>query len=259
MSVSSASDSTVTQVGDHSTSNEIISIKEEWAAREMTAREAQFTAFEDKLVFVGTWNVNGQKPTEYLTTWLTSITDPHMYVIGFQELDLSPESFVLVDSAKEEERCELIEKALAQQNAEYIKLCSRQLVGMLVVVYVQLQHYHEIKDVSTSALGTGIMGMVRYMCWLANGVGQQGSGGRSIPIPRLGAVFCELPPSCGRYPSGEAPPRLYGNLPPTRLFARTSTARQHHVFCGVGHGCSSHCLCGRLQCRDTSHLQRVRL
>jgi hypothetical protein len=37
---------------------------------------------------------------------------------------------------------------------------SKQLVGMLLLVYVRVEHLSHIKDVTTGAIGTGIMGMM---------------------------------------------------------------------------------------------------
>lgn len=54
---------------------------------------------------MGTWNVNGQAAagTE-LSDWLACDNGaPQLYVVGFQELDLSKEALVFADSPREEE------------------------------------------------------------------------------------------------------------------------------------------------------------
>ena len=51
----------------------------------MSQREDQFTRIETFSVFVGTWNVNGQTPSESLEQWLADDDEaPDLCVIGFQ-------------------------------------------------------------------------------------------------------------------------------------------------------------------------------
>ena len=40
------------------------------------------------------------------------------------------------------------------------QLQSKQLVGMLLIIYVKAEHLNHISDVATSSVGTGIMGMM---------------------------------------------------------------------------------------------------
>lgn len=57
-------------------------VKDNWTSREMLAREALYCNFDDITMFVGTWNVHGSEPTEGLNSWLSSIGDPDLVVIG---------------------------------------------------------------------------------------------------------------------------------------------------------------------------------
>lgn len=52
---------------------------------------------------MGTWNVNGRKTIDNLKTWLIDQEHviPDIFVIGFQELDLSAENFLLGSSPLE--------------------------------------------------------------------------------------------------------------------------------------------------------------
>ena len=67
-------------------------------------------------MFTGTWNVNGKPPPApgSLVSWITlenqksmdgsriRVKIPDILVLGFQDLDLSAQSFLLNDSAREE-------------------------------------------------------------------------------------------------------------------------------------------------------------
>ncbi|KAJ3286688.1 hypothetical protein HK104_008910 [Borealophlyctis nickersoniae] len=134
-------------------------IKEAWAAKEMRAREARFVEYKSQKIFVGTWNINGQAATESLVPWLqtTSEEKPAIYALGFQELDLSTEAYILVDTAKEDEWSRGIEFAL--QN-EYVKIASKQLVGMLIMLYVKKEEVDAVSEISALYVGTGILGMM---------------------------------------------------------------------------------------------------
>merc|ERR1719419_1907727 len=70
----------------------------------MLMREQDFTELQKFSVFTGTWNVNGQYPSESLEAWLGSdSTPPDLYAIGFQELDISKEAFLGMESPREHE------------------------------------------------------------------------------------------------------------------------------------------------------------
>lgn len=86
-----------------------------------SGRTSNVTAHHYRRVFVGTWNINGQDASESLVPWLqtTQEEEPAIYVLGFQELDLSTEAYILVDTAREDEWSRGIEHAL---NDKYVKV-----------------------------------------------------------------------------------------------------------------------------------------
>ena len=97
-----------------------------------------------------------------LGEWLRCAAEdgvPDLYVIGFQELDLSKETFLLNNSNYEEMWRPPIEAAL-DPSAAYSRVGSRQLVGMLVLVYAREELLPHISEVATGAVGTGILGMM---------------------------------------------------------------------------------------------------
>ncbi|KAJ3096079.1 hypothetical protein HDU97_006225 [Phlyctochytrium planicorne] len=138
-------------------------------------------------VFVGSWNVNGNFVSEELNSWLDCDDKPDLYILGFafsekrqktfivlqrfQELDLSTEAYILSDRTKEDEWCAAIERSLGSTYVKvgfYVekmslsgnKVASKQLVGMLVVVYLSESHAGRISEISCEAVGTGLLGMM---------------------------------------------------------------------------------------------------
>ncbi|KAI0240548.1 hypothetical protein L0F63_007435 [Massospora cicadina] len=137
-------------------------IKEEWVQKEMQAREDQFTTYDQIKLFVGTWNVNGKYATQPLSLWLVEGQEemPDLYVLGFQELDLSAEAYLLNDSLREEEWCAAVIQGLGSWAGHYTKLISKQLVGMFLVIFVKVCHVGDVSDLATDSAGVGIMGMM---------------------------------------------------------------------------------------------------
>ncbi|KAG0338106.1 hypothetical protein BG000_004551 [Podila horticola] len=138
---------------------DISSVKEAWIEKEMRSREASFTDHQFMHACVGTWNVNGRNATEKLDVWLnvTSKTKPDIYVLCFQELDLSAEAYIVLDGSKEEEWTRAISESLG---SGYQKVVSKQLIGLLIVMFVSTEHAEYVKEVSTQSAGCGIMGVL---------------------------------------------------------------------------------------------------
>lgn len=107
---------------------------------------------------MGTWNVNGQPPTISLRPWLSCDTDPpDVYAIGFQELDLSKEAFLLNDTPREAEWRKAIMEAI-HPDAKYKSVAYVRLVGIQLEVLVSSKHYQYVRNVSIDTVGTGILG-----------------------------------------------------------------------------------------------------
>ncbi|KAG0082917.1 hypothetical protein BGZ92_011245, partial [Podila epicladia] len=138
---------------------DISSVKEMWIEKEMRAREPSFTDHQFMHAFVGTWNVNGRNATEKLDDWLNvaSETKPDIYVLCFQELDLSPEAYIVLDGSKEEEWTRAISESLG---SGYQKVVSKQLIGLLIVMFASTEHAQYVKEISTQSAGCGLMGVL---------------------------------------------------------------------------------------------------
>jgi len=110
--------------------------------------------------FVGTWNVNGQSPTGCLKDWLGGADEevPDLYVIGFQELDLSWWTFLVQESAKEDEWVRAVEQSL-HSKSKYQLVKKVRLVGMMLLVYSKEEHMGSINNISVGSIGTGIKGI----------------------------------------------------------------------------------------------------
>ncbi|KAI7828526.1 Endonuclease/exonuclease/phosphatase [Gamsiella multidivaricata] len=152
-------------------------VKENWVEKEMRARENDFTEYGFMHAFVGTWNVNGRNAPEKLDSWLKveGEVQPDIYVLCFQELDLSAEAYIVLDGSKEEEWTRAIAESLG---SGYQKVMSKQLIGLLIVMYVAKDHAKYIREVTAHSAGVGIMGM------LGN------KGGVSIRIRYKDSYFC---------------------------------------------------------------------
>lgn len=153
------------------------SVKESWVEKEMRARESEFTEDGFMHAFVGTWNVNGRNATQKLDPWLKveGETQPDIYVLCFQELDLSAEAYIVFDGAKEEEWTRAIAESLG---SGYQKVTSKQLVGLLIIMFAAVDQAKYIKEVTAHSVGVGIMNI------LAN------KGGVSIRIRYKDSYLC---------------------------------------------------------------------
>ncbi|KAF9105739.1 hypothetical protein BGX29_011522 [Mortierella sp. GBA35] len=138
---------------------ELGTVKETWIEKEMRARESDFTENGFMHAFVGTWNVNGRDATQKLDPWLKveGEAQPDIYVLCFQELDLSAEAYIVFDGSKEEEWNRAIAESLGNG---YRKVMSKQLVGLLIVMYAAVDHTKYIKEVTAHSAGVGIMGVL---------------------------------------------------------------------------------------------------
>ncbi|CAG8778827.1 13964_t:CDS:2, partial [Acaulospora morrowiae] len=76
------------------------------------------------------------------------------------EVDLSAEAFLLNGSTREEIWHAAIVEALGEKSDNYLKLISKQLVGILLMIFVKKAHMPYIKEIRNDCVGVGLMGMM---------------------------------------------------------------------------------------------------
>ncbi|KAG2460752.1 I5P2 phosphatase, partial [Polypterus senegalus] len=125
---------------------------------ELLKREESYTFTKDYRFFVGTYNVNGQSPKESLLPWLKGGTEPpDIYLVGFQELDLSKEAFIFSDTPKEQEWSKAVHEGLHPES-KYAMIKVIRLVGIMLLFYVKKELAEYISAIEAEYVGTGIMG-----------------------------------------------------------------------------------------------------
>ncbi|GAA6016682.1 hypothetical protein JCM10207_000146 [Rhodosporidiobolus poonsookiae] len=138
---------------------------ERWLVQRMREREDEFLHKDEISVWCGTFNVNDKQPKNGaadIQSWVDSSSDADVLVFGFQELDLTAEALLRYTPYREEVWRKAIEEALDKREGgeKYEKLHSRQLVGVLLLVYVRTAVREHISEVSSTSLATGLMGLV---------------------------------------------------------------------------------------------------
>ena len=91
------------------------------------------------------------------------VEEPDLLVVSFQELDLSTGALMYAtDSTRDEAWTAAIITALGHRadGDEYVKVASKQLVGMLVILISTKSVRPRIRDIRTSSVGVGIMGLM---------------------------------------------------------------------------------------------------
>jgi len=113
----------------------------------------------------------------------TADTGPDLLVLGFQELDHSAEAFIYTaNPTREDAWCTAVVAALGERGSRYEKLISRQLVGILIVIFVRKSIRSYFTDVKTCEAGAGLMGVMVFHEPI--GGNQDSFISREIRVPR---------------------------------------------------------------------------
>ncbi|KAF9011762.1 Endonuclease/exonuclease/phosphatase [Cyathus striatus] len=101
------------------------------------------------------------EPQELVPEPLDTSSDPDLFVLSFQEVDLSTEALIYSTSTMREDAwCTAVFAALGEKGVLYEKLTSKQLVGMLVIFVVKKSIKGCFGDVRTSVAGAGLLGVM---------------------------------------------------------------------------------------------------
>lgn len=131
---------------------------------EIRFREKEFSTYENINVYVVTWNMAGC-PVNPLVDFLDLFNPrgnapPDLVVVGFQEyIELSATSVVLANQGKEMimQWIEVLKETLGKLD-KYILVSARELVGLLVLVFVKSNLSNRIQHVDTEKVKTGLSG-----------------------------------------------------------------------------------------------------
>ncbi|VDK68499.1 unnamed protein product [Litomosoides sigmodontis] len=99
--------------------------------------EPTYLSYRTSSVFITTFNVNGRIPKlDGIPGWLSceGIIPPDFYIIGLQEMDLSPQTFIMNTSTRHTEWKVIIAKSFPK-GTNYDLIGEVRLVGILLAVY----------------------------------------------------------------------------------------------------------------------------
>jgi hypothetical protein len=88
---------------------------------------------------------------------------PTICIFGFQEIDTRNEAYLYLDSTRNQYWQTVCKNSLkkATGGVEYVPLGSgKQLVGLLVLVFVKKEDANRVGDVAVSSLATGLLGIM---------------------------------------------------------------------------------------------------
>lgn len=147
---------------------------------ELDKREHEFTIYEPFKIFIATWNVNGQPPSDIeLNEWLSTTEEvPDIYAIAFQELDLSAKAFTVSETRPDPVWVKRVMDGL-HPGAVYEELISVRLVGMMLIVVIRSDLRELVQSYSTAVVGTGALNMM----------GNKGGVGVSIHLNKSHICF----------------------------------------------------------------------
>lgn len=137
----------------------------EWLSEKMLKVESQYTIYQDISIFVGTFNLSGTTSNKDLSHWLfpqeTTVVEPDIYVIGFQEvIELNASSMLKNDgSAGQYWKRRTTETLNDKNGTNYVLLRSEYMSSVLLLFYVRDDKLKFVTQVEGKSKKTGLGGM----------------------------------------------------------------------------------------------------
>ncbi|CAN8062420.1 unnamed protein product [Agarophyton chilense] len=143
----------------------LASKRSRWYDEYISERRHEFTTDKELNMFAGTWNVNGRSPQQNLNLdpWLfpsqQSVRRPFdVYMLGLQEVQsLTGMDAVRSDTIRGVEWRKTIHQLL---DDDYDIVAEKQLVGIMILVFVRKNHSAFLSDVKISTAATGFLNAV---------------------------------------------------------------------------------------------------
>eukprot|EP01041_Mallomonas_annulata_P002723 gene2723-5362_t len=164
---------------DTSTVSDPLAIRKittEWVQKQMKQRISEYTTGTSLTVFCGTWNVNNKILLETESTlerWLFPIEQPDIdiFCIGFQEIVELNAVNVAIDGKKSAQKTlywqDKIRETLSSRSTVYKQLMAKNMVGVLLCMYVKESHEPNIRDVVVGTAAVGALGVMANKCGIS--------------------------------------------------------------------------------------------
>ncbi|ORX99573.1 DNase I-like protein [Basidiobolus meristosporus CBS 931.73] len=155
----------------------------DWKEKEMLQRDAEFCRFRDIKVLICSWNIDARKPHKFehenlraLEAWLSTVKDPDIIVVGFQEtVDLeskkvTAKSILKFKNKKNSEEQwthrykqwqEKLTEAIARagHDSQYSLEECQNLIGLFSCVFVKTSEKSKIRKINAGKVKTGFGGL----------------------------------------------------------------------------------------------------
>eukprot|EP00532_Pseudo-nitzschia_australis_P009224 CAMPEP_0168163900 /NCGR_PEP_ID=MMETSP0139_2-20121125/633_1 /TAXON_ID=44445 /ORGANISM="Pseudo-nitzschia australis, Strain 10249 10 AB" /LENGTH=897 /DNA_ID=CAMNT_0008080847 /DNA_START=170 /DNA_END=2863 /DNA_ORIENTATION=- len=151
-------------------------IRDAWVYKQVRERVREFTEYRQATFFVGTWNVNAKGKEESLQEWICGDwyrhnLMPDVVAVGFQEIvDLNAVNVAVGNKTEQRSKFwsdQLLHTLNPSHNQhgqpvepQYALVMQRSLVGLLICLFVKVQHRHRCKAITSDSVGVGVMGMM---------------------------------------------------------------------------------------------------